>query len=202
MDAKTCIRLFERSINDYHLHDSVDQEINNPFIDGSIEGLIYLKNWIDTVQWHYEDLIRDPEIDPKEGMKLKRLIDSSNQHRTDVVEQIDDWFLNLFKDTVIQPQAGINTESPAWVVDRMSILSLKIFHVSEQVERKDATPAHQQKHQQKLAILLEQQIDLSESFNKLMEDLRSGEKIMKVYRQMKLYNDPESNPVLYKKDKP
>ncbi len=201
MNAQLCNEIFEKSIVDYHEYDSVEQPINNPFSTNSKEHLIYLKNWIDTVQWHYEDLIRDPHIDPKDGMNLKRLIDKSNQHRTDIVEQIDDWFLEEFKNTSGQPDAQLNTESPAWVVDRLSILALKIYHMQEQVDRKDADQSHKAKQQQKLDVLLEQRTDLSTSFDDLIADIKSGKRLMKVYRQMKLYNDPTTNPVLYRNQK-
>lgn len=202
MNAQLCNQIFEKSIADYHQYDRVEQPINNPYAADSKENLIYLKNWIDTVQWHYEDLIRDPNIDPKDGMDLKRLIDKSNQHRTDIVEQIDDWFLEEFKSIAHQADAQLNTESPAWVVDRLSILALKIYHMQEQVDRKDANESHKEKQQQKLDILLEQRNDLSQSFNDLIADIKSGKRLMKVYRQMKLYNDPTTNPVLYGNQKP
>ena len=202
MKAAHCNQIFRQCIEDYHKFDSIDQPINNPFPKDSFDHLIYLKNWIDTVQWHYEDLIRDPNLDPVEGMQLKRQIDASNQHRTDVVEKIDDWFLLLFKKVVVRPNAKINTESPAWVLDRLSILALKIYHMEEQVLRPDTSDNHKQVHQNKLNVLLEQQKDLSESFDHLIDELKRGDKVMKVYRQMKLYNDPETNPVLYNKDKP
>ncbi len=201
MKADHCNQIFRQCIEDYHRLDQVDQAIKNPFSEDSFDHLIYLKNWIDTVQWHYEDLIRDPELDPVEGMQLKRRIDASNQQRTDVVEKIDDRFMAIFKNVVAAPNAGVNTESPAWVVDRLSILALKIYHMEEQVSRSDVEDRHIQIHRNKLNVLLEQQKDLSESFDILIDDLKKGHKVMKVYRQMKLYNDPETNPVLYKKDK-
>lgn len=202
MKAAHCNQIFRQCIEDYHRFDNVDQPINNPFPKDSFDHLIYLKNWIDTVQWHFEDQIRDPELDPVKGMQLKRRIDASNQHRTDVVENIDDWFLSTFKDVIARPGAKINTESPAWVIDRLSILALKIYHMKEQVTRPEVDVNHRQIHQNKLDVLLEQQKDLSESFDYLIEALKQGDKIMKVYRQMKLYNDPDTNPVLYKKDSP
>lgn len=201
MKADHCNEIFNKSIVDYHRIDSVDQPIINPYANEGIDHLLYLKNWIDTVQWHYEDLIRDPDIDPKAGMDLKRLIDASNQRRTDVVEQIDDWFLQEFSGIEVNDDAELNTESPAWVIDRLSILALKIYHMQEQVNRSDTDNTHVQKHKQKLAVLLAQQTDLSESFDNLVTAIKSGIKKMKVYRQMKLYNDPETNPILYKKDK-
>ncbi|MDN5214415.1 DUF4254 domain-containing protein [Fulvivirgaceae bacterium BMA12] len=201
MNADHCNQIFRQCIEDYHQLDQVDQTIKNPFSADSFDHLIYLKNWIDTVQWHYEDLIRDPELDPVEGMQLKRRIDASNQQRTDVVEKIDDQFMAIFESVVAAPNAGVNTESPAWVVDRLSILALKIYHMEEQVSRTDVEDRHIQIHRDKLNVLLEQQKDLSKSFDILIDDLKKGHKVMKVYRQMKLYNDPETNPVLYKKDK-
>lgn len=189
--------IFNQAISDYHVTDNVDTPINNPFEEGSIENRLYLKCWIDTVQWHYEDIIRDPGIDPVEALALKRRIDKSNQDRTDLVEQIDSYFRDKYKDVKVLPDARINTESPAWAVDRLSILALKIYHMKEQVERDDASVEHKAKCQAKLDILLEQQVDLSEAIDQLLEDIEAGRKYMKVYRQMKMYNDPSTNPVLY-----
>ena len=193
--------IFIRAINDYHLTDNVDANINNPFERDTIENKLYLKCWIDTVQWHLEDIIRDPHIDPVEALLLKRRIDRSNQERTDLVEQIDSHFLQLYADVKVQPDATINTESPAWAIDRLSILALKIYHMREQAERTDADEQHLERCRQKLAVLLEQQIDLSSAIDQLLDDIEAGRKFMKVYRQMKMYNDPATNPVLYNKEK-
>ncbi len=191
--------IFEQAIRDYHVHDNVDQPIQNPYADGTIENRLYLKCWIDTVQWHFEDLIRDPQIEPEAGMVLKRRIDKSNQDRTDLVEQIDSYFRDYYKDVQVLPTATINTESPAWAIDRLSILALKIWHMQEQVDRSDASDEHRAKCQAKLDVLLEQQVDLSTAIDQLLADIEAGRKYMKVYRQMKMYNDPSTNPVLYKK---
>ena len=190
-------KIFNQAINDYHVKDNIDTPINNPFEEGSIENRLYLKCWIDTVQWHFEDIIRDPQIDPAEWLLLKRRIDKSNQDRTDLVEQIDSYFREIYKDVKVQDDARINTESPAWAVDRLSILALKIYHMKEQVERPEASAEHKAKCQAKLDVLLEQQVDLSTAIDQLLEDIEAGRKYMKVYRQMKMYNDPSTNPVLY-----
>ena len=191
--------IFVRAINDYHLTDDVNTPIRNPYQKDSIEYSLYLKCWIDTVQWHYEDIIRDPHIDPVEALALKRRIDRSNQDRTDLVEEIDSWFRQYYSKVVPQPDARLNTESPAWAVDRLSILALKIYHMQEQVDRQDADAAHIEKCRSKLAVLLEQQKDLSTAIDQLLEDISAGRKYMKVYKQMKMYNDPSTNPVLYGK---
>ena len=191
--------IFNQAIRDYHLKDHVDTPVNNPYERESIEYSLYLKCWIDTVQWHLEDIIRDPHIDPNDALALKRRIDRSNQDRTDLVEDIDSYFRRLYHDVKPLPDARLNTESPAWAVDRLSILALKIWHMREQTERKDASPEHIAKCQAKLGVLLEQQVDLSTAIDQLMEDIAEGRKYMKVYRQMKMYNDPATNPVLYKK---
>ena len=191
--------IFERAIADYHLTDDVDTPIKNPYQKDSIEYRLYLKCWIDTVQWHYEDIIRDPHIDPLEALNLKRRIDGSNQDRTDLVEDIDTYFRQYYHEVKPLPDARLNTESPAWAVDRLSILALKIYHMQEQVERKDAEPEHIQKCKAKLDVLKEQQKDLSLAIDQLLEDIEAGRKYMKVYRQMKMYNDPSTNPILYKK---
>lgn len=193
--------IFNLAIRDYHLTDNVDTPIRNPYDRESIEYSLYLKCWIDTVQWHYEDIIRDPHIDPTEALSLKRRIDHSNQDRTDLVEQIDSYFRQLYSDVPPQPDARLNTESPAWAVDRLSILALKIYHMREQVERDDATDEHKARCQAKLDVLLEQQKDLSTAIDQLLEDYQEGRKVMKVYRQMKMYNDPSTNPILYSKVK-
>ncbi len=191
--------IFRQVIDDYHLTDNVDATINNPYSRDSIDYHLYMKCWIDTVQWHYEDLIRDPHIDPSEALGLKRRIDHSNQDRTDLVEEIDTYFLKKYGDVQPLPDARLNTESPAWAVDRLSILALKIFHMQEQVARQDASPDHRNRCQLKLDVLMEQQKDLSEAIDQLLDDYEAGRKVMKVYRQMKMYNDPSTNPVLYKK---
>lgn len=195
LSAEQCYAIFNKSIADYHLTDSVDAAIQNPF--AGIDALLYHKNWIDTVQWHFEDLIREPGINPAAGMDLKRRIDKSNQDRTDMVEQIDDYFVGIFKAVPLQPGARQNSETPAWLLDRMSILMLKIFHMEEQVSRKDAEPAHIAKCQAKLNVLLEQKTDMQLCFDELMDDIKQGIRKMKVYRQMKMYNDASLNPVLY-----
>ena len=192
-------QIFLQAIRDYHLKDHVDTAINNPYKRDTIEYSLYLKCWIDTVQWHLEDIIRDPHIDPVEALALKRRIDRSNQDRTDLVEEIDSYFRKVYADVTPQADARLNTESPAWAIDRLSILALKIWHMKEQTERKDADAEHLQKCQAKLDVLLEQQIDLSTAIDQLLEDIQQGRKYMKVYRQMKMYNDPSTNPVLYKK---
>ena len=190
-------KIFNQAIADYHIKDNIDTPINNPFAEGTIENRLYLKCWIDTVQWHFEDIIRDPQIDPAEALVLKRRIDKSNQDRTDLVEQIDSYFREVYKDVKVQDDARINTESPAWAVDRLSILALKIYHMKEQVNRPEASAEHKAKCQAKLNVLLEQQADLSTAIDQLLEDIEAGRKYMKVYRQMKMYNDPSTNPVLY-----
>ena len=189
-------KIFNQAIADYHIKDNIDTPINNPFAEGTIENRLYLKCWIDTVQWHFEDIIRDPQIDPAEALLLKRRIDKSNQDRTDLVEQIDSYFREVYKDVKVQDDARINTESPAWAVDRLSILALKIYHMKEQVNRPEASAEHKAKCQAKLNVLLEQ-VDLSTAIDQLLEDIEAGRKYMKVYRQMKMYNDPSTNPVLY-----
>jgi hypothetical protein len=191
-------RIFNQAIADYHLTDDVNATIKNPYERGSIDNSLYLKCWIDTVQWHYEDIIRDPHIDPVEALALKRRIDKSNQDRTDLVEEIDSYFRQEYSNVKVLPDARLNTESPAWAVDRLSILALKIYHMREQVERKDASAEHIAKCEAKLNILLEQQKDLSLAIDQLLEDIAEGRKYMKVYRQMKMYNDPATNPILYK----
>ena len=192
-------KIFNQAIRDYHLKDNVDTPINNPYERDTIEYSLYLKCWIDTVQWHLEDIIRDPHIAPAEALGLKRRIDRSNQDRTDLVEEIDTYFRKVYADVQPQADARLNTESPAWATDRLSILALKIWHMKEQTERKDADTEHVQKCQAKLDVLLEQQVDLSTAIDQLLEDIEAGRKYMKVYRQMKMYNDPATNPVLYKK---
>ena len=190
--------IFNRVIADYHVTDNVDTPIQNPYQKDSIENRLYLKCWIDTVQWHLEDLIRDPNIDPIEALALKRRIDKSNQDRTDLVEDIDSWFRSHYSEVKVLPDARLNTESPAWAIDRLSILALKIWHMKEQVDRHDADAEHIARCQAKLDVLLEQQRDLSLAIDQLLEDIEAGRKYMKVYRQMKMYNDPTTNPILYK----
>lgn len=197
--SEQCNKIFQRAIDDYHVQDDIDTPISNPYDDGTIENRLYLKCWIDTVQWHFEDIIRDPHIDPTEALTLKRRIDRSNQDRTDLVEQIDSHFRQKYAEVKVLPGARINTESPAWAIDRLSILALKIYHMREQAERQDASKEHKDTCKVKLNVLLEQQKDLGTAIDQLLEDIEEGRKYMKVYRQMKMYNDPSTNPVLYKK---
>lgn len=195
--SKQCKRIFDQATKAYHVTNSVDATMNNPFPLKSIEYYLYLKNWIDVVQWHLEDIIRDPEIEPKEALAIKRRIDKSNQDRTDIVELIDSYFLDKYKHVKPLQNATINTESPAWAVDRLSILTIKLFHMQEEVVRSDASAEHRQKCEEKLRVLLEQEKDLSTALDQLLTDIGTGHKYMKVYKQMKMYNDPALNPVLY-----
>lgn len=191
--------LFDEAIKLYHVTNDVDAQVDNPYQEGTIDADLFTKCWIDSVQWHLEDIIRDPEIDPVAALALKRRIDRSNQDRTDLVEKIDSYFREQYADVEVRDDATINTESPAWAVDRLSILALKIYHMHEQVERSDASPSHIEQCQRKLAVLLEQRVDLTTAIDQLLEDIAAGRKYMKVYRQMKMYNDPATNPVLYGK---
>jgi hypothetical protein len=190
--------IFQAVIDTYHVKNHVDQPFENPYDRSSelIEHLLYRKCWIDTVQWHYEDIIRDPNIDPVAALTLKRQIDASNQDRTDMVEYIDSYFLDQYNTVQVRENATINTESPAWAVDRLSILALKIYHMDEEASRKDATATHIENCQKKLQVLLEQRVDLSTALDQLLQDIAEGKKYMKVYKQMKMYNDDELNPVL------
>ena len=195
--VETCNDIFERTVELYHVTDDVDAQVANPYPTDTIEASLFRKNWIDAVQWHLEDIIRDPAIDPVAALALKRRIDRSNQDRTDLVEEIDSYFRELFKDVSVLPDATLNTESPAWAIDRLSILALKIYHMREQVERTDASEEHRARCQGKLNVLLEQRVDLSTAIDQLLDDISAGRKYMKVYRQMKMYNDPSTNPILY-----
>ena len=199
MKAQDYNKLFDEVIAKYHIIDNVDQPFENPYDKNSFEHLLYRKNWIDTVQWHYEDIIRLPDIDPIEAIVLKRKIDASNQDRTDMVEYIDSYFLNKFKEVKVKEGAKINSETPAWAIDRLSILALKIYHMNEEATRTSASDAHRAKCQEKLNVLLEQRVDLSTAIDDLLADFASGEKYVKVYKQMKMYNDEDTNPMLYAK---
>lgn len=192
-----CASIFKQAIADYHTTDNVDAPLQIPAQLTGIEADLYRKCWIDTVQWHLEDIIRNPEIDPAEALVIKRRIDRSNQDRTDLVETIDSYFYTLYHDVVPQPEARINTESPAWAVDRFSILFLKIWHMEEQTKRADAPADHLARCQEKLSVLLAQRTDLSTAIDQLLADYQQGTRIMRVYKQMKMYNDPSMNPVLY-----
>ena len=189
--------IFEEATKAYHLTDNVDATSPNPYNEGSVDAVLFDKNWVDAVQWHLEDIIRDPEIDPIAALALKRRIDRSNQVHTDMVEEIDSYFRDKFADVVVAADATINTESPAWALDRLSILALKIYHMQAEVERVDAESEHKDRCAAKLAVLLEQKVDLISAIDALLLDIESGRKYMKVYRQMKMYNDPATNPVLY-----
>ena len=200
MFTQSANQLFQEVIQKYHIEDRVDQPFENPYNanEDLLNHLLYRKCWIDTVQWHYEDIIRDPDVDPVAALTLKRQIDASNQDRTDTVEYIDSYFLEKYKEVRVQPDATINTESPAWGIDRLSILALKIYHMNEEATRTDASQEHRDACQKKLEVLLEQRVDLSTAIEQLLGDIASGRKYMKVYKQMKMYNDDELNPVLRK----
>jgi Protein of unknown function (DUF4254) len=201
MISALCNKIFNECIADYHLTDDVNTAIKNPYQLQDIEHLLYAKNWVDTVQWHLEDIVRNPAIDPVEGLSLKRKIDASNQVRTDMVEYIDSYFLVQYKAVEPKEAATVNTESPAWAIDRLSILALKIYHMNAEINRKDASAAHIIACTEKLAVLLNQRNDLSTAIDELLTDIANGDKYMKVYKQMKMYNDPGLNPVLYQQQK-
>ncbi|KAA6340218.1 hypothetical protein EZS27_011911 [termite gut metagenome] len=195
--SNLCNDIFRKATTDYHITDNTDADVNNPYGYQTIEFYLYLKNWIDAVQWHLEDIIRNPQIAPEEALTIKRRIDKSNQDRTDLVELIDSYFLDKYKDIKPLSSATINTESPAWAIDRLSILMLKIYHMQQEVNRTNTTKEHLVACQKKLDILSEQQKDLSLAIDQLIADIEAGKKYMKVYKQMKMYNDPALNPVLY-----
>lgn len=197
--SEKAVQIFNQAIADYHVSDDVDAAIVNPYEFKSIEYYLYLKCWIDTVQWHLEDIIRNPDIDPIEALAIKRRIDRSNQERTDLVEMIDSYFLDQYKEVKHLPEATINTESPAWAIDRLSILQLKIYHMRVETVRTDVDAAHIETCTSKLNVLLAQNEDLNSAIETLLEDFAHGRKYMKVYKQMKMYNDPNLNPVLYGK---
>ena len=199
MKAELCNKIFISVINQYHINNDVDSSYVNPYDLDTLEYLLFEKCWIDTVQWHLEDLIRNPNIDSNKGLELKHRIDKSNQNRTDIVEKVDDYYFSIFKNTS-EKDSKLNTESPGWVVDRLSILNLKIYHMNEQVERKNVTAEHILNCKKKMVVLQNQRIDLSNSFDELLEEYKVGIKKMKVYRQMKMYNDSNLNPELYQKN--
>ena len=200
MNALEYNRIFDNVIEKYHIIDTVDQDFENPYPKDILEHLLYRKSWIDTVQWHYEDIIRMPDINPVEALVLKRKIDASNQDRTDMVEFIDSYFLDKYKDVEISSKATVNSESPAWAIDRLSILALKIYHMQEEASRETASEDHRNACNIKLQVLLEQRNDLSTAIDELIVDISEGKKYMKVYKQMKMYNDDDLNPMLYKKE--
>lgn len=197
--TQLCCRVFCQAINDYHVKDDVEAIVSNPYERDEIENRLYLKCWIDTVRWHFEDMIRHPHIDPMDALSLIRRIERSSQDRTDIVEQIDSYFKHKYSNVKPLPDATLNTESPAWAIDRLSILELKIYHMREQTMRTDVPHEHTARCWERLAVLLEQERDLSTAIDTLLDDIAAGRKCMKVYRQMKMYNDPSTNPVLYKK---
>ena len=198
MKSKEFFEIFNQSIIDYHIYDSIEKEPKNPYKKGEFSHLLFQKNWIDTVQWHLEDIIRDPDIDPKEALKIKRIIDASNQKRTDLVEYIDGYFLEKYKDIKVKSSATINTETIAWAIDRLSILALKIYHMNEEATRESADQIHKNNCQAKLDVLNNQKADLCSASDQLVADIESGDKYIKVYKQMKMYNDQDLNPILYK----
>ncbi len=200
MDSKIFNNIFEESIKKYHIKDDISVLFTSSYKESDFEYLLDKKNWIDTVQWHLEDIIREPSIDPAKALVIKRMIDKSNQDRTDLVELIDDYFFEEFKNIKPNNNAFIATETPAWAIDRLSILNLKIYHMREEAEREDADKEHQKKCSFKLKVLQQQRIDLSQAVNDLFRNIRKGKSIIKTYKQMKMYNDPNLNPVLRKSE--
>ena len=198
MISKICLEVFRKSILDYHVFDDVSKQSNNPYSKDQLEFLLYQKNWIDTVQWHLEDIIRDPNIEPIEALKIKRTIDSSNQKRTDLVEFIDGYFLEKNKQVKVKKNATFNSESPAWAIDRLSILALKIYHMRQETKRVSVSQNHILNCNKKLEVLNQQNNDLCIAIDELIYDIEKGNKYMKTYKQMKMYNDEDLNPVLYK----
>lgn len=200
MFSKKAITIFNQATKDFKQKDSVDQKITNKYnqTEEYIEHILYKKSWIDTIQWAYEDIIRDPKINPVEALSLKRKIDASNQDRTDTVELIDDYFLEKYANIPVLDNASINTESPAWALDRLSILELKIYHMRIEANRADASETHRATCKLKLSVLIQQRDDLSLAIDELLEEISKGKKYMKTYKQMKMYNDDELNPVLRK----
>ena len=198
--SNSALAIFQKSVDDYHKYDDINHTITNPYPETSLSHLLYKKNWIDTVQWHYEDIIRDPKINPDTGMDIKRKIDKSNQDRTEMVEYIDSYFLNKYSNVMPKENASINSESPAWALDRLSILVLKIYHMDEEYRREGAGEEHKKSCKIKLDILIEQRKDLGDAIDLLLNDIATGEKKMKVYKQKKMYNDESLNPILYKKN--
>ena len=201
MNAEYIFDIFNQSTQAYQQHPDINGVEKNPFQENSLEYLLYHKSRIDNIQWDLEDLIRNPEIEPSEALKLKRRIDKSNQDRTDMVEKLDDYFLEKYKDIKPNSDARLNTESIAWALDRLSILALKLYHMGVQTKRTDASEAHVNKCQRKLAVLEIQKKDLLRAIDELMEDIAAGRRVIKIYRQMKMYNDPSLNPVLYQQKK-
>lgn len=195
--AQQSNEIFDRCVEAYHITDDIDAPVANPYAAGTIEHTLFEKNLIDARQWHMEDIIRDPAIDPVAALELKRRIDRSNQERTDLVEEIDDYFRRKYADVKPVDGATINTETPAWAIDRLSILALKIYHMNLEANRADADAAHRERCAGKLSVLLQQRVDLSDAIDALLADIEAGRKFMKVYKQMKMYNDTDTNPVLY-----
>ncbi len=200
MDSTLFNQIFEASINKYHIKDDITMLFDSNYEKGNIDYLLDKKNWIDTIQWHLEDIIREPSIDPEKALIIKRMIDKSNQDRTDLVELIDDYYFEEFKNTKPNTDAFIATETPAWAIDRLSILNLKVYHMREEAERKDADTDHRQKCSYKLKVLLQQREDLSLAINQLFSNIKSGKAVIKTYKQMKMYNDPSLNPILRKSE--
>ena len=197
--SSSLVEIFQTSINEYHIKDSVDQTFENRFSkDQVFESMMCKKAWIDTVQWHLEDIIRKPSIDPKEALVIKRRIDKSNQDRTDMVEEIDDYFFQKFKDLVSSNDAILNTETPAWAIDRLSILELKIYHMKIESERDTADESHKLNCLEKLNVLLLQRENLSTAIDQLLTNISVGKVKAVTYKQMKMYNDKKLNPELYK----
>ena len=179
-------------------HDAAPIEPQDRFTPKGLTQWVHFNNFI---LWHQEDEARRSDVQDKKIVECKRIIDHHNQLRNDGIEQIDIWIDNVMSAAGIAPgnSVEINSETPGSIIDRLSIISLKIFHMEEQLIRNDVEKTHKEKSELRLSILREQRVDLATALDKLILDLRREKKKHKVYRQFKMYNDPQFNPALYKK---
>jgi hypothetical protein len=181
------------------------EPVDNPYAQGdsveSLLGIVCQQHQFNYLLWHEEDIARSREVTDAQIANVKRNIDRYNQSRNDWIERIDDWITaDLARHTIVCPSdARLNTETPGSAMDRLSIMSLRIYHLDEQLTREDIDDAHREKVNMRLGICRLQHHDLANSLHELLEDIYAGNKRHRTYRQMKMYNDPTLNPYLYSK---
>lgn len=192
IDVKQVTQLHRETVALWH-----DSPVSNPY--SSLMEIVCKQHSFNFLLWHEEDIARSRDVGDARIAEVKRSIDGYNQNRNDWIEKIDDWITEYLQQNLIQApsSAQLNTETPGSVIDRLSILALRIYHLNEQAERADASPEHIESVQRKIAVCLLQHDDLSISLEQLLGDIGAGRKRHLTYRQFKMYNDPTLNPYLY-----
>ena len=192
------VKLMERQLKEVEQwHEELPQDDSSESAD--FPSLVSAQHQVNFELWHQEDLARDPDVSDSKIAGVKRAIDVLNQRRNDLIEQLDQFLVNVLSRENVNTtdQTELNSETPGSMIDRLSINALKIYHMNEEIQREDVAESHRKKCFGKLSVLQEQREDLRQCLDKLLVDLSTGKKRLKVYQQMKMYNDESLNPVLY-----